>query len=148
MPTGDIFPQSHRSIIMRRTVIAAALLGASLTAISSIEAKTIWLKCSYFQINLDSEKERFSLSNSKDTYQGPAMFSPGQINFEYQSFGDPSGGGIKELWAINRKSLRYTHSVSNRVILSSSFDTGWKPSSSESGQCSIMKTPPTAGNKI
>ena len=41
------------------------------------------LKCGGQEINLDSAKERFSLTSGSEIFQGRAMFSAGQINFEF-----------------------------------------------------------------
>lgn len=88
-------------------------------------------------------------------YQGAAMFSPEQINFEFQWSIDRNGGGIKSAYAINRKTLRYTNTSYGKHVID--IGTGpiirdWKIIESKDnpkiGQCSIMKTPPTAGNKI
>lgn len=141
---------------MRHLLISAALAGAVLTAMPPAEAKSIWLKCSSQVINLDSTKEKFSLTYGDKVYQGQAMFSPGQINFEFQTFGDPRGAiSLKSAYSIDRKSLNYTNTSMDRIVLSSSYDTGWVPQKSTaeapnpiSGKCSIMKTPPTTGNKI
>jgi len=91
---------------MRRFLAITALLGASLTAISPAEAKSIWLKCGGQEINLDSTKERFSMQHSGKVFQGTALFSPNQINFENHWQIYPNGGGIKYSYEINRKSLR------------------------------------------
>jgi hypothetical protein len=140
---------------MRGALVAAALMGISLSATSSAEAKLIWLQCGEQAISLDSERERFSLVLRNKIHQGTALFSPGQINFEYLYFNTGDGGGGKHAYAIDRKTLRYTKTILTRVIFALGgfrTDTGWKVSATEenpeSGQCSIMKTPPTAGNKI
>ena len=51
---------------MRRLLIVAAVASATLTAMLPAEAKSIWLECTHPKnaqvINLDSAKERFSLT--------------------------------------------------------------------------------------
>ncbi|MCX5946552.1 MAG: hypothetical protein NTZ53_14925 [Cyanobacteria bacterium] len=94
---------------MRRLVIAAAMMGVSLATTSPAEAKSIWLKCDVLIINLDSQKEKYSLEIEKNGSQyienannrifyGPATFNPGQINFDFRvlDYGDV-GDGIKKL---------------------------------------------------
>jgi len=76
---------------MRHLLISAAVAGAVLTAMPPAEAKSIWLKCSDQVINLDSTKEKFSLTYGDKVYQGQAMLGPGQINFEFQAYVTPSG---------------------------------------------------------
>jgi hypothetical protein len=53
---------------------------------------------------------------------------------------------------IDRKSLNYTETALLRTIIPGHSDTGWKvmtyKGNPEEGKCSIMKTPPTAGNQI
>lgn len=136
---------------MRHLLTAAAVAGALLAAISPVKAKSIWLQCGNQEINLDSERERYSLSYGIRIYQGSALFSPGQINLEYTN-SDGHGGGIKTTWVIDRKSLRYTTTSFTRVVLPGFVDTGWKvedmKNNPETGQCSIMKNPPTTGNQI
>lgn len=67
---------------MRRLLIAAAVTGTVLAAMPPAEAKSFWLDCNGQKINLDSARERFSMTSFPDTvYQGPATFSPGQIDF-------------------------------------------------------------------
>ena len=138
---------------MRRLLVAAALIGTSFPAVSPAEAKSIWLKCGRLEINLDSAKERFLLTDGGKIYQGIAMFSPGQINFEYQWLvsGD---GGLKHAYIINRKSLQYSMLSLSREVRGGS-DSGWYVQKREDGSpigtdgiCLIMKTPPTTGNKI
>lgn len=137
---------------MHRLLVATALVGASVVAGGPAEAKSIWLQCGKQQINLDSERERFSLTFVDKVFQGPAMFSPGQINFEFLYLNDGRGGGIKYAYAIDRKTLDYTETSLLRVNISRATDTGWIVSETKgnpaSGQCSIMKTSPTEGNKI
>lgn len=137
---------------MRHLLTAATVAGALLAAISPVKAKSIWLQCGSQEINLNSERERYSLSYANKIYQGSALFSPGQINFEYQWSLGVHGGGIKTTWVIDRKSLRYTTTSVTRTVLPGFVDTGWKVSNvennPETGQCSIMKNPPTTGNQI
>jgi hypothetical protein len=80
---------------MRRLLIAAAVTGTVLAAMPPAEAKSFWLKCGYQEINLDSAKERYSLTRLGKIYQGPAMFSPGQIDFKYIFTDLGRSGGIK-----------------------------------------------------
>jgi hypothetical protein len=134
---------------MRHLLAAAAVVGTSLTAISPANAKSFWLKCGSQVINLDSARERFSLTNRGAIYQGPAIFSPGQINFEYQwfTYSDDLTYISKWAYAIDRKSLGYTRMRSSRLPL----DSLWllaPEDKRDSGKCSIMKTPPTSGNQI
>ena len=130
---------------MRRLLIAAAVAGTVLTAIPSAEAKSIWIKCGGQEIGLDSSRERFSMQQDGKVIQGAALFTPFQINFENRWQAYPNGGGFKYSYAINRKTLEYT-----KVSLYSMFGNKWEPLSvsPEEGKCSIMKTPPTAGNQI
>ena len=84
------------------------------------------------------------------------MFSPGQIDFEFQTYENPRGaGGLKTAYSIDRKSLKYIDTIFMRIVISGYSDTGWVPMEStdkltnpKSGKCSIMKTPPTTGNQI
>ena len=135
---------------MRRLLATATLLGVPLIALNPVEAKSIWLECDKQVINLDSAKERFSLTLMDKVYQGSAVFNPGQIDFEYQWIVTPAGGGLKTAYSINRKSLEYSRTSPQRIVFSSyGSDSGWVPQKSPSfGKCSIINTPPTAGNKI
>jgi hypothetical protein len=128
---------------MRHLLISAAVAGTVLTPMPPAEAKSIWLKCGGQEINLDSTKERFSLTSGSEIFQGRAMFSPGQINFEFTLIATTAGSGVKRAYAIDRKSLEYTEKLMLKFIGDS-----WSTSSSTAGKCSIMKTPPTAGNQI
>ena len=135
---------------MRHLLIAAAVTGTVLAAMPPAEAKSFWLTCGSLDINLDSARERFSLTSSGKVYQGPAMFSPGQIDFEFKWLNLPDNGGIKRAYSIDRKSLKYTE-----TSISSVLGGPWEPSKGTAdypnpsfGKCSIMKTPPTAGNQI
>ena len=139
---------------MRHLLIAAAVAGTSLTAIRPADAKPIWLECGSQVINLDSSKERFSLTSGDKIYQGRATFNPGQIDFEYQWYESPGGGGLKFAYSIDRKSLKYIKTSLHRIVLLYS-DSGWEPQSGsikypnpKLGKCFIMKTPPTSGNQI
>jgi hypothetical protein len=129
---------------MLHLLLAVAVTGTVFAAIPPAEAKSIWLECTrpdikYVQaINLDSAKERFSLTFKDIIYQGPAMFSPGQINFEYQM--RPTS---KRAYSVNRKSLEFTENM-----LLNWLGNGWEGLPPNAGKCSIMKTPPTAGNQI
>lgn len=137
---------------MRRLLIAAAVLtGVSFAVTAPVEAKSIWLKCGSQEINLDSAKERYSLALNGKIYQGSAMFSPGQIDFETHWNVMPPGipGGLKYSYAINRKSLGYE--MKTFVDLGYSNIPVWsllREGPPEAGKCSIMKTPPNTGNKI
>lgn len=128
---------------MRHLLIAAAVTGTLLAAMPPAEAKSIWLKCGEQAINLDSAKERFSLTSGSEVFQGRATFSPGQINFEFALIATDAGSGVKRAYAIDRKSLKYTEKLMSKFMSS-----GWSTSSSTAGKCSIMKTAPTAGNQI
>jgi len=131
---------------LRHLLITAAVAATLLTAMPPAEAKSIWLKCGKQEINLDSEKERFSLTLNKEVYQGRAIFNPGQINFEFQWLNDVIG--MKYAYSIDRKSLKYIQTTLGR------YGDRWDPLISDTttnpriGTCSIMKQPPTAGNKI
>lgn len=61
---GRISPSERQA--MRRLLIVAAVASATLTAMLPAEAKSIWLECTHPKnaqvINLDSAKERFSLT--------------------------------------------------------------------------------------
>lgn len=139
---------------MLNLLLAAAVAAASLVAIAPAAAKSLWLNCGGQVINLDSAKERFSLTADGTIYQGSAMFSPNQIDFEFQWRARPDGGGLKLAYSIDRKSLNYTMTSLSRVVVPGHSDSGWKPQRSETfdnpifGKCFIMKTPPTSGNLI
>ena len=134
---------------MRRFLIAAALIGGSVAAVGPAEAKSIWLNCGDQVITLDSAKETFLLtysgkiiSDHGKIYQGHAMFSPEQIDFEYYRLRLQGDGGIKIVYSINRKSLRYTETEVGRVR----WDYPWRLGRTyanhpnpEFGKCSIMK---------
>lgn len=129
----------------------ATATGLLLIFTNSVEAKSIWLKCGTQEINLDSYRERVSLTLTiGKVYQGAAIFTPNQINFEVQWLRLSGGGGVKFAYAIDRKSLAYERLSLHRAVIPGFADTGWVPSKSEpeKGTCSIMKTPPTAGNQI
>lgn len=135
---------------MRDLIAAAAVAVATLIAMLPAEAKSIWLKCGDQVINLDGAKERFSLTSGKIIYQGRATFSPRQIDFEYQLLDLPGGGGVKNVYSVDRKSLNYTETG-----FVSFTNNGWIRAESTSkspnptfGKCSVMKTPPTTGNQI
>ena len=137
---------------MRRLVIAAALMGVSLVTTAPAEAKSIWLKCGSQEINLDSTKERFSLTDISKIYQGDAMFSPEQINFEFKRdfLENSSSKGVMVTtlaYAISRKTLEYTLNESTVVTLGRNYKSG-SAKEPEKGKCIIMKKMPTAGNKI
>lgn len=139
-------------------LIAAAATTVSLIIANAAEAKSIWLKCGSQEVNLDSDRERFSLTYNGKIYQGSAFFSPGQINFEFQWFEAVRGQvGIKYAYAIDRKSLAYTKTSLSKNRIESAMMLGaaghdWEPqeieSNPERGKCSIIKTPPTAENQI
>jgi hypothetical protein len=141
---------------MRHLLIAAAVAGTSLTAIRLADAKPIWLECGSQVINLDSAKERFSLTSGDKIYQGRATFNPGQIDFEYQWYESPLGGvGAKFAYSIDRKSLNYIKTSLQRIVIVGFSDSGWEPQSGsikypnpKLSKCFIMKTPPTSGNQI
>ncbi len=139
---------------MRFLLIAAAAAGTVLAAMPPVEAKSFWLKCGNQEINLDSARERFSLTADK-VYQGPATFNPLQIDFEVPLLVFQGNSGIKTVYSIDRKSLRYTKTIMQRIAVSAYLDSGWVPQEPRDnlpnpkfGECSIMKTPPTAGNQI
>lgn len=140
---GIIQPFRYRN--MRPLLVAAAVAGISLTAMLPVQAKSAWLDCGIQVINLDSVRERFSLTTGGKVYQGAAMFSPAQINFEYQWAFLPGGDGHKWAYTINRKTLEYTLIGLARTNLLSA---DWRETVRKTGKCSIMKTPPTAGNQI
>jgi hypothetical protein len=114
-----------------------------------VSAKSVWLKCGNYQIELDSDRERYSIELSK-LYQGSAIFNPSQINFNVLWFSGPYGDGTRYEFAIDRKSLDYTKQVVSRINLPGFSDTGWRAEASktERGKCMIMKNPPTKGNQI
>lgn len=134
---------------LRHLLITAAVAATLLIAMPPAEAKSIWLKCGGQEINLDSERERFSLAFVKEVYQGRAMFTPGQIDFEFNWVSFPRGGGLRFAYSIDRKSLKYT-----QTSLFSNDGDRYEPQISDKivnpriGACYIMKQPPTAGNKI
>lgn len=139
---------------MRHFLITAAVAGLVLSAIGPARAKSIWLKCGEQVINLDSTKERFLLISSGTLYQGKAFFGPGQIDFEYQYFEGREGRGSKYVFTVDRKSLNYTKTDLEKYGNGLS-GTGWRVFQHADGRlnpsfgkCSIMKVPPTAGNKI
>jgi hypothetical protein len=131
---------------MRHLLAAAAMAGMVLVAVPPAESKSIWLECGHQVVNLDSAKERFSLTYAKEVYQGRAVYNPGQIDFEFQWITIPGGIGIKSAYSISRKSLEYIRTTLDNI----GSGGGWLPQGRkpEIGKCSIMKTPPTAGNQI
>jgi hypothetical protein len=124
---------------MRRLLAAAAVASTALVAISPAEAKSIWLKCGFQEIHLDSAKKSFSLTWAEKVYQGGALFSPEQIVFSYPWF-VRENMVVRSGYFINRKSLEY-----ERAEIESVFGTPWvlvKGTSypnPEFGKCSIMK---------
>lgn len=128
---------------MRHLLGAAVLSVASLSAIGPANAKSFWLKCGEQVINLDSAKERFLLTSGGDIFHGRAMFSPGKITLGFLEIETTAGSGVKRAYVIDGKPLKYVNS-----LLSSFMRIDWKTSSSTSGKCSIMKTPPTSCNQI
>ena len=131
---------------MRQALVSAAAICVAFSAAIPVDAKSTWLKCGSQEINLDSTKERFSLAKLGTIYQKPATFSPVQINFEYQTLYFAYGSGLKDAWVIDRKTLNYT--LTHLQTLGS-FGPDWTPKGEpETGKCSIIKTPPTAGNQI
>ena len=140
---------------MRRLVIAAALMGVSLVTTAPAEAKSIWLKCGSQEINLDSTKERFSLTDPVGMIrQGDAMFSPEQINFEFKRDLSESSPRITKgyyvdtfAYAISRKTLEFTINQSTVINFSASYQSR-SDKEPVKGKCIIMKKMPTAGNKI
>jgi hypothetical protein len=139
---------------MRHLLAVAAMAGMVVVAVPPAEAKSIWLTCGSQVINLDSAKERYSINAFGRIYQGPAIFSPRQIDFEYISSIPGAFVGHKIAWMIDKKSLNCTQTGLSRSFNTSYgvADTGWKiltyPGNTQTGKCSIMKTPPTAGNQI
>ena len=135
---------------MRRFLTSAVMLGTSLTLATPVAAKSIWLNCGGTQINLDSQKERFTLTTLGKIYQGVAMFSAGQIDFEYQWYTESppyQTDGLKAAITINRKTLEYTNITMKKDALAGI--TQWtKFSKTYNDKCTIIKNPPTAGNKI
>ena len=132
---------------MRGHIIAAALMGTCLAATAPAEAKPIWLKCGLQEINLDSSKEKFSLTDGDKIYQGNAIFSSGQINFEFKDEMLSGMATVETRYAISRKTLDYTLNTSTIITISSSYkkESAKEP---EKGKCIIMKKLPTTGNKI
>jgi hypothetical protein len=127
-------------------------MGASLATIAPAEAKSLWLKCGSQEINLDSTKERFSLTSRGNIYQGDAMFSPEQINFEFKQDlleNTSSKGRMMDTfaYAISRKTLEYTLNESTVLTLTRNYSSG-SAKEPVKGKCIIMKKLPTAGNKI
>jgi hypothetical protein len=141
----------HECEAMRRLLIAAATASMILAAKPPAEAKSFWLKCGYQVINLDSAKERFSLTFRDDVYQGSALFAPSQINFEF-IYVDTGAIKLKRAYAISRKTLEYTATNLDRYAIYGMPVEEWAVQkiggNPETGKCSIMKTPPNAGNKI
>lgn len=136
-------------LVMRLLLAAFTTIGAILFTTRPIDAKPIWISCGTSEINLDSEKERFSLTHWGVAYQGNAIFSADQINFQFQSLVHRDGiSGMKHVFVINRKTLDYKFTTLHRAIIGST-DSGWtQMSAAEAGKCSIMKSPPTKGNLI
>jgi hypothetical protein len=93
-------------------------------------------------------------------YQGRAVFTPHQIDFEFivrvLRLGDMVSVTTKDTYAINRKTFGYERKTYSRNVekrpAGNTEDSGWKLmpvlDNPELGKCSIMKTPPTAGNQI
>ena len=145
---------------MRRLLIAAAVASAVLAAMPAVEAKSIWIKCGGQEISLYSEKQLFSLATEEMIYQGGAVFTPHQIDFELIKrvlrLGDIVSVTTKDTYAINRKTLGYQRKTYSRTVekrpAGNTEDSGWKLipilDNTEAGKCSVMKTSPTAGNQI
>jgi len=133
---------------MRHLLMTAAMVGTVLTATPPAEAKSIWLRCGFQEIHLDSANKSFSLTWAERTYQGEAVFSPERIVFSYPWF-VRENMVVRNGYFINRKSLEY-----ERAEIESVFGTPWvlvkgtDYPNPEFGKCSIMKTPPTDGNQI
>ena len=139
---------------------AAAVASAALAAMTAVEAKSIWIKCGGQEISLDSDKQLFSLATEEMIYQGGAVFTPHQIDFELivrvLRLGNIVSVATKDTYAINRKTLGYERKIYSRTVekrpAGNTEDSGWKLipvlDNPELGKCSIMKTPPTAGNHI
>jgi hypothetical protein len=128
--------------------VFAALL--TFTFVQPANAKSFWLKCGMYVINLDSDKERYSMQIDllKKVYQGPAVFNPQQINFEVIYTSLPNGGGTRFDFGINRKTLDYERKSLVNVVLGFGTDKGWETIGlPQTGKCSFVKNP-TEGNKI
>jgi hypothetical protein len=127
---------------------AAAVASAALAAMTAVEAKSIWLKCGFQEIHLDSIKETFSLTYLEKIYQGRAIFSADKIELSFPWF-VRENMVVRNAYIINRKSLEYEMGEIESV-----FGTPWVLTKNRSypnpafGRCSIMKTPPTSGNQI
>lgn len=124
---------------MRHLLAAAAVASTALVAISPAEAKSLWLKCGFQEIHLDSAKESFSLKHLERVYEGRAAFNPEQIVLSFPWY-VRENMVVRNVYTINRKSLEY-----EMAEIESVFGTPWvltKPEgypNPEFGKCSIMK---------
>jgi hypothetical protein len=133
-----------------RNPLIAAVAGSLIVYANPAGARSLWLKCGAQEVRISHDRERFSLTLLGKLYQGDVQFGSAQINFEIPWFQDYSGGGIKYVYAIDRKTLAYRMEAWNRVAVSRFSDAGWVPSAMqpEVGKCLIIKMPSTAGSKI
>jgi hypothetical protein len=128
--------------------VLAALLAFSV--LQPANAKSFWLKCGRYVVNLDSDKERYSMELDvlKKVYQGSVVFNPKQINFEVKLSSLPNGSGTRYDFVINRKTLDYERKTMVNSVLGFGTDKGWETiGTPETGKCSFVKNP-TEGNKI
>jgi hypothetical protein len=128
--------------------VLAALLAFSV--LQPVNAKSFWLKCGRYVVNLDSDKERYSMELDvlKKVYQGSIVFNPKQINFEVKLSSLANGSGTRYDFVINRKTLDYERKTMVNSVLGFGTDKGWETiGTPETGKCSFVKNP-TEGNKI
>lgn len=115
-------------------------------------AKSKWLECGGYTINLDEEKEKYSAKLASFLYQGKATFFPQQITFDILWLEAVNGGGEKKSFSINRKDLSFQIKNLSRTNLgrvgSLNTDTGWvQKGETQEGSCKVIKNP-TEENKI
>lgn len=111
-------------------------------------SKSVWLKCGEYNINLDDQRERYSIQTDSKVFQGSAMFAPSQISFEFQPLMLSNGGGFKYNYIVNRKTLAYSRSTLHRYVSGGIMDSGWVLKGNDAGICAILKIPPSTGNQI
>ena len=132
---------------MIRTILHGASAFFVLCFASSVEAKSIWLKCgnSLVGINEASSSFQYSTSNPPGSeVSGKATFTPSSIAFR-AVVEDLSVVKVSYVYQINRKSLAYSRQFS---MLDERISLEWGNSGvPETGKCVFSKNP-YEGNRI
>ena len=107
---------------MKKILAATSFVLLSLCASPSY-AKSLWLKCRHRVINLDTDRQQYTIERGEKVVQGKASFFPNQINFEhllheddYTLFGKNYTSGRRTDYVINRKTLEYTITDMKKVV--------------------------------